>query len=128
LFVADALARSGNHRGAARAVLGGVRSAPDNLPLWTWAGVTLARADGDTMSPAAQMAFRRARALNPDHPAPWFFEGMALARAGEFDRVRPYWLRAYQVSREGSQYRPEIAARIYALDQFLAMRGSMMGR
>ncbi|UUL83222.1 tetratricopeptide repeat protein [Sphingomonas qomolangmaensis] len=121
----DALNRMGNDRGAALAMLGGVRSAPNSLPLWTWLGVTLNQQDGGAMSPAAQLAFRKARSLNPQHPAPWFFQGTALMRAGEFDSARAYWVRALAVSRANSAYRPAIAERIAMLDRFLAMRARM---
>ncbi|TKD50519.1 tetratricopeptide repeat protein [Sphingomonas baiyangensis] len=127
----DALTRSGNLRGAAQIMIAAVRSSPDNLPLWTGLGTALARADGDTLSPAARFAFARARQLNHEHPAPWFFEGLAMVRAGDFGGARPYWARAVAVSRQGSPYRTGIADRLAALDQMIAievvMRRQMQG-
>ncbi|WP_033923481.1 tetratricopeptide repeat protein [Sphingomonas sp. 37zxx] len=123
--VADALTRSGKDRSAALAMLGGVRSAPNSLPLWTWLGVALNQQEGGAVSPAANLAFRKARSLNPEHPGPWFFHGIALVRAGEFDTARAYWLRALALSPATSAYRAAIAERIAMLDQFIAMRNRM---
>ncbi|HTG38262.1 hypothetical protein [Sphingomonas sp.] len=120
-FIADALARSGDERGAARAMLGGVRSSPENLPLWTGLGFRAAGADG-AMSPLARMAFHRARQLNPDHPAPYFFEGLAHVRTGDLAAARPLWLRALAVSRPDAPWRRGIAERLVLLNRFIEMQ------
>ena len=38
---------------------------------------------GERLTPPAELAFRRAAALNPAHPAPAFFYGLARARSGD---------------------------------------------
>ncbi|MEZ0495451.1 tetratricopeptide repeat protein [Sphingomonas sp. IW22] len=120
-FIADALARSGDERGAARAMLGGVRSAPDNLPLWTGLGYRAAGADG-AMSPVSRMAFRHARQLNPEHPGPYFFEGLAYVRTGDLNAARPLWQRALALSPAEAPWREGIATRLALLDGFIAMQ------
>ena len=55
--------------------------------LWVGLGNALvAHADG-MMSPAAELAFDRADRLAPEHPAPRFFYGLALAQGGQFDQA-----------------------------------------
>lgn len=125
-FIADALSRSGNERAAAQAMLGGVRSAPDSLPLWTGFAFATAGADG-AMSPTARMAFRRAHMLNPEHPGPYFYEGLAQIRAGNLAAARPLWIQALRVSPRNAPWRENIALRLVLLDRFVAMQASGQG-
>ncbi|WP_315763969.1 hypothetical protein [Sphingomonas sp. Y38-1Y] len=125
-FIADALTRAGEERKAARAMLGGVRSAPNSLPLWTGFAFATAGADG-AMSPAARMAFRRAHLINPQHPGPYFYEGLAYVRAGDLAAARPAWLRALRLSPPNAPWREGIALRLVLLDRFLAMQAGAKG-
>ncbi len=108
-FPADALIRTGNPDSAARLMIGAVRQEPQNAALWTWLGMALVEADQGAMSPAARLAFRRATALAPQHPGPFFFYGMAQARAGQSAAAVPLLQRAYQLTPEGAAYRADIA-------------------
>ena len=121
-FAADALMRGGDPGKAAELMLGGVRASPQDAALWTWLGVTLAEADGRTVSPAAGIAFRRAVALAPQHPGPRFFYGLAHVRAGEFAAARGYWAAALELAPERASYRRDIALRLALLDRFLALQ------
>lgn len=116
---ADAMTRFGSPRAAVGAVLGGIRKYPDSLMLWNELGGVLARNDGG-LSPAARFAFGRAHALNRAHPAPYFFQGLALVRDGDFAAARPLWARALTLSPPGAGYRGAIAIRLALLDQYLA--------
>lgn len=119
-FAADALTRGGDPDKAARLMLGGVRSSPQDAALWTWLGVSLVEADGRTVSPAAGVAFRHAVALAPKHPGPAFFYGLAYVRAGQFAAALPWWKRALALTPPDASYRKDIATRVALLDQFLA--------
>lgn len=120
-FPADALIRSGNPDSAARMMLGAVRQQPQNAALWTWLGMTLVEADQGTMSPAAALAFRRATALAPKHPGPFFFFGMAQARAGQMQAAIPLLRRAYALTPEGAEYRADIARALIQIEILTAM-------
>lgn len=115
----DAMLRAGSPDAAVRAVLGGIDQYPQNLPLWTELGSVLAQRDR-TLSPAARFAFARARSLNPEHPAPYFFLGLAQVKNREFRAARQSWARAYALSPEGASYRRDIAVRLALLDRLLA--------
>ena len=66
-----------------------VREHPGDPALWVGLGNALADHAG-TLTPASELAFRRAAELAPDHPAPRFFYGLALARSGDIEgRHRP---------------------------------------
>ena len=121
-FPADALIRTGNPDSAARMMLGAVRQQPQNAALWTWLGMTLVEADQGTMSPAAALAFRRATALAPKHPGPFFFYGMAQARAGQPDAAIPLLQRAFELSPQGAEYRADIARALIQIRMLAAMR------
>ncbi|WP_343527935.1 tetratricopeptide repeat protein [Sphingomonas sp.] len=122
-MAADALAQSGNSRTAVQIMLGAVGGNPRSVPYWTELGNVLFAHDGYQMSPAAQFAFRRARVLGPNDPAPFFFEGLAWMRTGDFRKARLFWNRALQLSPANAPYRPAIEQRVLLLDQAIRMMG-----
>jgi len=119
--LADAATRAGDPQTAVRAMLRGVDDAPHSAALWTWLGMAYERHDGGVVSPAARFAFRQAIRLEPGHPGPPFFFGVALIQSGDFAAARPYWARALALSPKDVPYRPAIAERLGVLDEYLAM-------
>lgn len=117
----DGMLRAGVPDAAVRAALGGIEQYPDSLMLWTELGSVLAIRDR-SLSPAATFAFRRAAALNPAHPAPPFFLGLAQVRAGDFQAARQSWVRALALTPPSVRYRQDIATRLALLDRLLATR------
>jgi tetratricopeptide (TPR) repeat protein len=120
LVAADGVTRAGDTRSAVQALLGGINKYPRSLALWTGLGSAMQLHDG-TVSPAALFAFRHAAELNPKHPAPPYFLGLAYIRSGEYATARPYWAKALEVAPPDVSYRAEIAAQLARLDAFLAM-------
>ena len=120
---ADALSRSGNKRTAVQVMLGAVGGDRGSVPYWTELGNVLFAHDGYQMSPAARFAFRRARTLVPRDPAPFFFEGLAWMRVGDFRKARMFWGRALELSPADAAYRPAIEQRVMLLDQAIRMMG-----
>jgi cytochrome c-type biogenesis protein CcmH len=121
---ADAMTRIGAPDTAARAMILTVRQAPGDAGAWTWLGVKLAENDGNQVSPAAKFAFERAMAVNPNHPGPPFFYGLAYVRQGRFDAARPLWVEALRRTPAGASYRSQILVRLMLLDRFLAARAA----
>lgn len=119
---ADALVRGGDPDKAAKMMLGGVRSVPQDPSMWTWLGMTLVESDGGTMSPAAGLAFRRAVTLAPDHPGPAFFYGLAQARTGQLDAGLPWLQRSLKLTPEGAEYRPDVERTVRSVAIFAAMQ------
>ncbi|MDH7972265.1 hypothetical protein QH494_08725 [Sphingomonas sp. AR_OL41] len=123
----DALIRGGDLRSASSLILSGIHQSPRSAMLWTGLGTVLAQHDGDTMSPAALFAFRRAVALAPDHPGPPFYLGVAFIRAQQLPAARAAWARALQLTPPTADYHAELAERLALLDRFLAENAGAPG-
>lgn len=126
--ISDAMLRAGKPRVAAEAMLAAIRAHPRDSGLWTGLGLALAQAEGNTLSPAARLAFEQGVKLAPGHPAPAFFYGMALVRGGSFAEARPWWARALRLTPPSVSYRGAIAERLALLDGFLAFQARIEAR
>lgn len=91
LVLSDGLGRQGKTKEAANVLLSGLRQTPDDPNLWLGLGNALMAHGGGVLSPAADHAFRRAVEIAPDAPAPRYFYGLALVRAGEYKQARAQW-------------------------------------
>lgn len=120
LIASDGLLRGGRIESGTRVVLLGLAHYPRSLTLWTGLGSVLARHDGDTVSPAAKLAFARAAQLAPLHPAPPFFAGLAYVRAGDFAMARRQWARALALTPRDISYRRDVEIRLALLEQAMA--------
>lgn len=115
LTAADAMARSGADTYEVQALLGGIRSSPDSAQLWTALGDALVRHDGGRLSAPARFAFDQAIRLDPRHPGPRFFLGLAQVRAEDFEGAEASWRRALARTTANAGYRQAIAARLALL-------------
>ncbi len=119
LIAADALSQAGSPRYEVDSLLGGIRSTPQSVQLWTALGDALSRHDGGRLSPAATLAFDHARQIEPRHPGPWFFLGVAQFRAGDPLAARRSWRRALSLTAPDAPYRAEVAKRLDLLDRLI---------
>lgn len=87
LAFADALTRQGRGEDAVQGLHLAIKAMPDNPDLWVGLGDTLTRIGNGQVSPAARLAFDRANAIDPDHPAPYYFLALAWVQAGEPDEA-----------------------------------------
>lgn len=116
LIIADGYARRGNTSEALGAVRAGLKAFPKDLALKV--GLANALVDHAGMvTPAARLAFEQARATKPDHPAPYFFEGLALARSGKREQGLILFQRALQLTPPGTSYRPMVEQAVAALSE-----------
>ena len=111
---------------AATILLGAVRDNPNDGEGWLALGnVLVAQAQG-AMTPAAQVAYRRAEAAAPQSPGVPFFIGVMQLQAGNFLGARGLWAEAAQRAPQGSDARKVIEDRIGRLDavvkQMMAMQ------
>jgi cytochrome c-type biogenesis protein CcmH len=124
LITADALARRDRFADAATMLLGAVRGNPQDGEAWlALANALVAQADG-AITPAAQLAYRRAEAAAPESPGVPFFVGIAQLQAGGFADTRGLWAEAAGRAPEGSEARAQIEGRIARLDQLLEQLGA----
>ena len=117
LNMSDGLARRGNTQAAAQVLSSGLRESPRDPDLWVGLGNALVVHGDGIMSPAAQLAFDRAAALAPEHPAPRFFYGLALAQGGNFDEAERIWRQLVAEAPADAEYRRTIEERLEMLRQ-----------
>ncbi len=115
LTAADAVARSGAGSYEVQALLGGIRSSPTSAQLWTALGDALVRHDGGRLSAPARFAFDQAIRLDPRHPGPRFFLGLAQLRADDLEGAEQSWRQALARTAATAGYRPVIAQRLALL-------------
>lgn len=121
LTIAEAYNREGDTEGAAQIIEAGLREHPKDPDLWVGLGNALVIHGGGMMSPAAELAFRRAAALAPNHPAPKFFYGLALLQGGHIDEAEKVWRDLLATAPPGALWRPAIEERLRMIEQARAM-------
>ena len=115
LVMAEALERRGRTGDSAALLQNAVRTRPGDAQLWIGLGNALV-AHSDGLTPPAELAFRRAAALNPAHPAPIFFYGLARARSGDPASAVAIWRNLLKDAPADAGWRPLVEAGIAALD------------
>jgi cytochrome c-type biogenesis protein CcmH/NrfG len=121
LSVAEVYQRGGDTRNGALAVQRGLHFHPRDPNLWVGYGNALVMHAGGLMTPAAELAFRRAAEIAPDHPGPKFFYGLALAQAGRFDEAERIWRDLLASAPPSAAWRGAIEERLQMLEQAKAM-------
>ncbi len=123
LMLSDGLGRQGKTKEAANVLLSGLRETPDDPNLWLGFGNALVAHAGGVLSPGADFAYRRAMAIDPQGPAPRYFYGLALARAGQLKEARALWAPLAASAPEGSMVRKELEQNIARIDAMLQSGG-----
>lgn len=121
LTMADGYQRAGDTQGAAQIIESGLRDSPRDADLWVGLGNALVLHANMMMTPAAQLAFQRAAEIAPDHPAPRFFYGFALAQGGQFDEAERIWRQLLAEAPADAQYRTIIEERLAAMQRARAL-------
>jgi cytochrome c-type biogenesis protein CcmH len=119
LITADALTRHDEFADAATMLLGAVHDNPNDGEAWLALGNNLVAAADGAVTPAAQLAYRRAEAAAPQSPGVPFFVGVDQLQAGNFVDARGLWVEAAKRAPEGSQARKTIEDRIARLDAIM---------
>ncbi|HEX8574149.1 MAG TPA: tetratricopeptide repeat protein [Allosphingosinicella sp.] len=122
LTIAEGFQRRGDTRGGAGLIRSALREHPDNSILWIGYGNALVIHSGGLITPAAQLAFERAAQLAPDHPAPRFFFGLALAQSGRLDEAERLWRELLASAPPDAGWRAGVEAQLQQLEQARAMR------
>ncbi|HEY6917265.1 MAG TPA: tetratricopeptide repeat protein [Allosphingosinicella sp.] len=112
----------GDTRGAVDIIRSGLRKNPNSAVLWLGLADALVVHGGGMVTPAARMAFERAAALAPDHPALRLFYGMALARSGQFDDAEKQWRALLADSPADAPWRPMIEQQLKFVAEARAMQ------
>lgn len=115
LGLSDSFARRGKTELAAQTLEKGLQRFPRNVDLWVAFGNALVAHSGGVMTPAAAAAFDRAADINPAHPAPPFFAGLALARSGDSEGARAVWQELLSRSPKDAPWRADLVDRLAQL-------------
>jgi cytochrome c-type biogenesis protein CcmH len=116
LGLSEGLARAGNSEDAVNILQNAVRRYPADPQLWIGLGNALVdHARG--LTPPAQLAYERAAALAPGHPAAPFFYGLALARAGDRAAAVELWKRILADAPKDATWRPLVEQGVAAFEK-----------
>jgi cytochrome c-type biogenesis protein CcmH len=114
LRMSEALARAGSSEDAVGILQNAVRRYPGDPELWIGLGNALVdHARG--LTPAAELAFRRAEEVAPGHPAAPFFYGLALARSGDREGALKLWKQVLAKAPPKAAWRPLVEQGVAAL-------------
>ena len=114
LRMSEALARDGKSEDAVGILQNAVKRYPGDPQLWIGLGNALVdHARGIT--PAAELAYKRAEAAAPGHPAAPFFYGLALARSGDRDGALKLWKGILAKAPANASWRPLVEQGVAAL-------------
>jgi cytochrome c-type biogenesis protein CcmH len=105
LILSDSFAARGETEDAVGLVQSGLRAHPDDYSLWVGLGNALVDHAG-VMTPAAELAYRRAEKLAPWSPAPKFFRGLARLRSGEREAALAEWQALLASAPAEAEWRP----------------------
>lgn len=114
LMLSDSMAVRGKTADAAGILRSAVREHPGDPVLWIGLGNALVDHVG-VLTPAAQLAYERAAALSPGHPAPGFFYGIALARSGDRASAVRMWQQILANAPADAGWRPLVEDAVAAL-------------
>ena len=112
--MSEALARDGKSEDAIGILQNAVKRYPGDPQLWIALGNALVdQARG--LTPPAELAYQRAAAAAPGHPAAPFFYGLALARSGDRQGAVEIWRRILARAPKDADWRPLVEQGIAAL-------------
>ena len=105
LRMSEALARDGKSEDSVGILQNAVKRYPGDPQLWIGLGNALVdHARGIT--PAAELAYKRAEEAAPGHPGAPFFEGLALARSGDREGALKLWNGILATAPADASWRP----------------------
>ena len=114
LRMSEALARDGQSEDAVGILQNAVKRYPGDAQLWVGLGNALVdHARGIT--PAAELAYRRAEEVTPGYPGPPFFYGLALARSGDREGAIKLWKNILATAPKDASWRPLVEQGVAAL-------------
>lgn len=114
LRMSEALERDGQSEDAVGILVNAVKRYPGDPQLWIGLGNALVdHARGIT--PAAELAYKRAEAAAPGHPAAPFFYGLALARSGDREGALKLWNGILAKAPKDVSWRPLVEQGVAAL-------------
>ena len=116
LRMSEALARTGDTENAVGILQNAVGKYPNSPQLWIGLGNALVD-HAKVLTPAAELAYRRAAELSPGYPAAPFFYGLALARSGQRQAAVAVWQQILETAPPKASWRPLVETGIATLSR-----------
>lgn len=117
--IADAFFRRGQFADAANMLRNAVQERPDDTEAWVALGNALLEHAGGRLTPAAEYAYRRARQIDPEHPAAGYFLGIAQLRSGDPRAARETWRALLERAPEDAAWRAQLEQRLFVLGELI---------
>jgi cytochrome c-type biogenesis protein CcmH len=114
LKLASALVAEGRPAAAAEAMETALKLDDRNPEFWVGLGNALVAQAGGEVVPAARLAFGRANAVDPAHPAPRYYLGLALLQAARPAEARRVWEELRRDSQDSDPWVPDLDRKIAA--------------
>lgn len=114
LVTADSFAKQGDYPLSASYIQSGLKNEPKNADLWSALGLQLMLASDGQMSPPAQLAFDKARFIQPNYPAPYYFAGLARMFGGDLDGAILLWEKTLSLATPNAKWRPRLESQLQA--------------
>ncbi|MGB7404482.1 MAG: tetratricopeptide repeat protein [Pacificimonas sp.] len=113
----DALIADGRSAEAVEGLRLATRALPENAELWVQLGSALmAHAEG-VITPAARLAFGRASAVQPNHPAPPYFLGLSELQSGNPGEALAIWQDLQTRTPDDAPWAAELTSKIAAAER-----------
>lgn len=116
LRMSEALERDGQSADAVGILQNAVKRYPGDAQLWIGLGNALVD-DARGITPAAELAYRRAEQVMPGYPGPTFFYGLALARSGDREGALKLWRDILAKAPKDASWRPLVEQGVAALSE-----------
>jgi cytochrome c-type biogenesis protein CcmH/NrfG len=114
LVTADSFAKQGDYRLAASYIQSGLKQNPGDPDLWSALGLQLMLASDGQMSPPAQLAFDKARAIRPNYPAPYYFAGLSRLFGQDVDGAILLWEKTLSLATPNAKWKPRLESQLQA--------------
>jgi cytochrome c-type biogenesis protein CcmH len=124
LTMSDSLARDGKFSMSAAFLQSAIRKNPRNGDLWAGLGLVMMLSGEGNMSPAAEYAFAKTRALSPRHPAPDYYEGLVALFNGDVGKTVKLWESLLKNAPPKAKWRPKLESQLVGLRTLVAPRVS----
>lgn len=128
VVTADAFTRRGDHEQAANFLRNAVAESPNDGEAWLALGNALVEHADGQLTAAALYAYSRAEEVSPRNPAPTYFLGIALLRAGQTDETVRLWRELLDNAPDGSEWSALLTARLERLETMLGLDQRMPSR
>lgn len=123
LTMADGFSRRGKTAQAVDTINAGLKQYPQSVTLWVALGNALVAHSDGQLTPAADYAFERAGALEPQAPVLLYFRGLALAQSGQFEGAKAQWQALLPLLKPDAELHGELTENIALLDRLMAGQG-----